>query len=84
MAAVLERLRTDVANGAVSHDGDPVMLGHVRNARRVRRPGGVVVGKPNDHQKIDMVMADALAHEAACDARTAGLTAKRDRRVLVI
>ena len=85
MAAALERLRTDVTAGGFTHDGDPVALTHVRNARRVRRTGGVVVGKPNDHQKIDLVMADALAHEAACDARAAGLTRPvQPARVLVL
>lgn len=85
MAAALERLRTDIATEALTHDDDPMMLTHLRNARRVRRSGGIVIGKPNDHQKIDVVMADALAHEAACDARAAGLTkSKATRRVLVI
>ena len=83
MAAALERLRTDVATGGLSHDGCPTTAQHVANARRVRRSGGVVVGKPNDHQKIDAVMADALAHEAACDAKAAGLTKKRSRRMVV-
>ena len=85
MAAALERLKTDVAAGNLAHDADPVMLTHVRNARRVRRSGGIVIGKPNDHQKIDLAMADALAHEAACDARTAGLTKPtQPARVLVL
>lgn len=83
MSAALERLRTDVGTKAFTHDGDPVALTHVRNARRVRRPGGVVIGKPNHHQKIDVVMADALAHEAAHDALTAGLNRPRDRTVIV-
>ena len=68
MAAALERLQVDTAQGRYAHDGDPVMLTHLRNARRIRRPGGVVIGKPTQHQKIDLVMADALAHEAASDA----------------
>ena len=85
MAAALERLKTDVAAGSLAHDGDPVTASHIRNARRVRRPGGIVIGKPNDHQKIDLAMADALAHEAACDARAAGLTKPpAPRRVLVL
>lgn len=83
MSQSLERLKTDVATKAFTHDGDPVALTHVRNARRVRRPGGVVIGKPNTHQKIDVVMADALAHEAAHDALAAGITKPRDRTVIV-
>lgn len=84
MSEALERLRTDVTTKAFTHDGDATALTHVRNARRVRRPGGVVIGKPNDHQKIDVVMADALAHEAACDAKAAGLTTPRRRGIIVM
>lgn len=83
MSAALERLRTDIATGGLTHDGCPIASAHIRNARRVRRPGGVVVGKPNEHQKIDAAVADALAHEAAADARAAGLARARDRRVVV-
>lgn len=67
MAAALERLVVDTTQARYTHDGDPVMLTHLRNARRVRRTGGVVIGKPTQHQKIDLVMADALAHEASVD-----------------
>lgn len=83
MAAVLERLKVDISTGALTQDGDPVLDQHMRNARRVRRPGGVVLGKATAHQKIDLAMADALAHEAACDARAAGLNERRSRRMLV-
>lgn len=84
MAAALERLRTDIGTSAMTHDGDATVLAHFRNARRVRRPGGIVIGKPADHQKIDLVMADALSHEAAADARAAGQAKRRERRVLVL
>ncbi|MBK6887018.1 MAG: hypothetical protein IPH03_11735, partial [Tetrasphaera sp.] len=83
MAAALERLRTDVATQSLTHDNCPVTASHVANARRVRRAGGVVIGKPNTHQKIDAVMADALAHEAACDVLVAGIPKKRTRRMVV-
>ena len=83
MAAALERLRTDTTTQALTHDDCLITASHVANARRVRRPGGIVIGKPNEHQKIDAVMADALAHEAACDAKAAGLTRKRSRRMVV-
>ena len=72
MASALERLRTDALGGSFTHDGCEVAALHARNARRVRRPGGMVVGKPSDHQKIDVFVADALAHEAAGDAVKAG------------
>ena len=83
MAAALERLRTDVATASVTHDGCSTTTTHVANARRVRRAGGIVVGKPNEHQKIDAAVADALAHEAACDVKAAGLPRKRSRRMVV-
>lgn len=83
MAAALERLRTDVATGSLTHDDCLITASHVANARRVRRSGGIVVGKPNEHQKIDAVMADALAHEAACDVRAEGIPKKRSRRMVV-
>lgn len=83
IAAALERLRTDVATGGLAHDDCLITASHVANARRVRRAGGIVIGKPNSHQKIDAVMADTLAHEAACDAKAAGLTKRRSRRMVV-
>lgn len=82
MASALERLRTDVATASLSHDGCAVTAAHVRNARRVRRSGGVVVGKPNDRQKIDAAVADTLAHEAGCDARTAGLRTRPKKMIV--
>ncbi len=84
MAAALERLRVDIGTGGLTHDADPTMLAHLRNASRVRRVGGIVIAKPNDNQKIDLAMADCLAHEAACDARAAGITKPRSRRVVVM
>lgn len=80
VAAALERLLVDTAQSGYSHDGDEQLLAHLRNARRIRRPGGVVIGKPTDHQKIDLVMADALAHEASFVApkpRRRGMTVLR-------
>jgi hypothetical protein len=80
VAAALERLLVDTAQSGYSHDGDEQLLAHLRNARRIRRPGGIVIGKPTDHQKIDLVMADALAHEASFVApkpRRRGMTVLR-------
>lgn len=84
MAAALERLKTDMATGSLTHDGDPVTGLHMRNARRVRRPGGVVIGKPAQHQKIDAAMADALAHEAAGDVVAAGLSQPKARSRMIV
>lgn len=68
MAAALERLQVDTTQSTYTHDGDPTLLLHLRNARKQRRQGGIVIGKPTQHQKIDLVVADTLAHEAAADA----------------
>lgn len=83
MSGALERLRTDMMTGAIEHDGCEVTERHFKSARTVRRAGGVVVGKPNQHQKIDAAVADALAHEAYADAKAAGLTTRRKTRMRV-
>jgi len=80
MSEALKRFKVDISTKALTHDGDETMLRHLRNARRIRRPGGVIIGKPTNHQKIDLVMADTLAHEAACDAKAAGWKPKKPRR----
>lgn len=77
MYSALERFRTDVYNldSSFSHDGDEDMLEHVRNAvvrnRSMDASTGnrrYFIGKPTDIQKIDLVMASVLAHEAATNA----------------
>lgn len=69
----LERMLTDLTTGALTHDGCPITELHVGNARKVAKPGDrYVIGKPSPGQKIDMAMCSLLAHEAACDARSAG------------
>lgn len=81
MWGALERLRTDVYNteSAFTHDGDEGVSVHVRNA--VIRSRGMdpltkqrkyILGKPEDHQKIDYAMSSVLAHEAVMDAIASG------------
>jgi len=54
-----------------SHDDCPITQAHVFNARKIAKPGDrYLLAKPNDHQKIDMTMADVLANEAGEDAKT--------------
>lgn len=73
MHFVLDRYRNDIAEGATTHDRCAITKTHALNARKVAKPGDrYILGKPSDHQKIDALMADALAHEAASDARAAG------------
>jgi hypothetical protein len=75
MHAALEREVTDLTSGRTTHDGCPITAAHVANARKLAKPGDrYILGKPNQHQKIDAAMADALVHEAAADARAEGWT----------
>jgi hypothetical protein len=73
MFAALNRYRTDLAEGATDHLADRDYQAHAMNARMLAKPGDkFILGKPSDHQKIDVLMCDVLAHEAAADARAAG------------
>lgn len=76
MHAALDRFVTDLATGALTHDGCPITAQHVANARKVPKPGDrYLLAKPHGayHQKIDAAMASVLAHEAARDAITAAV-----------
>lgn len=71
MHAELERFRTDWTDpdSKYTHDGDRFAAQHLRNAQKRPRPGlTYILGKPADHQKIDITMASTLAHAAAADA----------------
>jgi len=73
MFEALTRFTTDLASGAVRHDGCPVTGLHVANARKIARPNDTyVLGKPAQHQKIDAAITSVLAHEARADALKAG------------
>ena len=68
----IRRFETDLKT-RITNDGCPITQTHMDNCRKVPKPGNkYVLGKPNDHQKIDAAMASILAHEAAADARAAG------------
>lgn len=70
MHAALERSLVDLASGASTHDDCVFAAAHVANARKLARSGErYLLGKPAEHQKIDVAMADVLAHEAASDMR---------------
>lgn len=84
MFHAIRRFETDLASGRTTHDGCPLAAVHIANARKVAKPGQkYVLGKPADHQKIDVAMASILAHEAAADAREAGWAEETDTRVIV-
>jgi hypothetical protein len=72
MHEALERFVSDLAESRISQDGCPITTTHMANARKLTRGMRYVIGKPNDHQKIDAAMASVLAHEAAADERAAG------------
>lgn len=66
MFDALDRSVADLASGRSTHDGCPITSAHVANARKLARPGQrYILGKPEQHQKIDVAMADVLAYEAA-------------------
>jgi hypothetical protein len=72
MHAALVRALTDLVTGRSSHDDCPITKAHVVNARKLAKPGDkYILGKPNDHQKIDAAMADVLAYEAWADVTEA-------------
>jgi len=73
MFAALVRYLEDIHEGTTTHDADLTAKTHALNARKVAKAGDkFVIGKPSEHQKIDILMADILAHEAAADARMTG------------
>lgn len=55
----------------------------MRNARKFAKSGErYALGKPKQDRKIDAAVTTVLAHEAACDARTAGWGKTRHHMVL--
>jgi hypothetical protein len=75
MHEALVRAVTDLKTGRSTHDGCPITTLHVANARKIAKPGDrYILSKPHGayHQKIDMAMADVLAHEAGEDALADG------------
>lgn len=78
MFPALLRYREDLAEGLTTHDADKTTKTHALAARKVAKPGDkFILGKPSVNQKIDLLMADILAHEAAADARAAGWAPKK-------
>jgi hypothetical protein len=81
MWASLERFKTDVTNPESSfrHDGDVQVQAHIRNAvvrsramNTLTKERQYILGKPEDHQKIDYAMSSVLAHDAVMDAIASG------------
>lgn len=80
----LVRYREDLTEGLTTHEPDPVYTAHALAARKVAKAGDkFILGKPAEHMKIDVLMADVLAHEAASDARADGWTAEPERNEVI-
>jgi len=78
MFQALQRSKNDYKSGRSKHDLNKDAETHAFNARKVAKPGQkFILGKPTQHQKIDVMMADTLAHEAASDLRAEGWDAEK-------
>jgi hypothetical protein len=74
MHAALETFRASVnlPEAIFRTDKCPTTQIHIRNAIVRNRTGQrYLLGKPSEHQKIDMTMSSVLCHEAAADASLA-------------
>jgi len=84
MHDALIRFLEDTTELATTHDGDETTKLHALAARKVAKPGDrYILGKPSENQKIDILMADVLAHEAAADQRAEGWSLPAKRTVVV-
>lgn len=78
----IKRFEVDLKERRVTHDGCPIAGISFANARKIAKPGQkYVLGKPTQHQKIDVAMARILAHTAASDARLDGWGEETDSRM---
>ena len=78
----IKRFEVDLKERRLTHDGCPIATIHFANARKIAKPGQkYVLGKPTQHQKIDVTMARILAHTAAMEAHTDGWGAETDSRM---
>ena len=83
MHPALVRYRIDMIQASSRHVKDGEFEEHALNARMIAKPGDkFILGKPSEHQHIDLVMGDVLAHEAACDARADNWPNAIDTRVI--
>lgn len=71
MYPAIRRFEADLRS-LITHDGCPITTSHMRNARKIPKRGGYILGKPTQQQKIDTAVTSILAHEAASDERARG------------
>lgn len=68
----LDRYLIDLETNSSRHDGCSITQVHALNAIKVAKPGDrYILAKASEHQKIDVLMTDILAHAAAADAHVA-------------
>jgi hypothetical protein len=85
MFDALVRYREDLTEGITTHSDDSTMKLHALAARKVAKSADrFILGKPSENQKIDLLMADVLAHEAAADERAAGWADESDSRMFML
>jgi phage terminase large subunit-like protein len=73
MYPALRRFEADLATGSITHDGCPITTTQIGNAIKLPKSADrYVLGKPAQHQKIDVGMTTVLCHEAAADMRAEG------------
>ncbi|MFD8088620.1 terminase [Streptomyces malaysiensis] len=85
----LEKFRSSVVDGELTHDGSSVLTRHILNARRRSSRTGIQVMKehPDSPNKIDAAVAAVLAWQCRVDAMAKGLGKKkagRSGRVVVL
>jgi phage terminase large subunit-like protein len=75
----LEKFRSSVVDGELSHDGSSVLTRHILNARRRESRSGIQIMKehPDSPKKIDAAVAAVLAWQARVDAMAKGLGRKK-------
>lgn len=78
MFTALQRSKNDLKSGRSTHDACPMTAMHISNARKSAKPQDrYILAKPDQHRKIDLAMADTLAHEAASDLHAEGAWAPK-------
>ncbi|WP_437022663.1 terminase [Streptomyces sp. enrichment culture] len=75
----LEKFRSSVVDGELTHDGSSVLTRHILNARRRSSRSGIQIMKehPESPRKIDAAIAAVLAWQCRVDAMAKGLGTKK-------
>lgn len=90
VAQLTEQFEEAVLNRELTHDGAPLLMRHVLNARRRRsRGGGYLLYKafPESPDKIDAAYASIMAYKACLDAVGMGIgvpKSERRKKVLIL